>query len=451
MFKKKIKYDANTESTDQMLQNIRERLNTQEDGAIEEEFQQDNYDSAQASNQESNVRAFSSISDDILSQSQQDSGYGAQSEQGFNQEPQFEPYNPENQFNSFDQQAQFDQYRQQNQYGQQDQYSQQAPQGEWDNNQQQDYNFSAESADNNWQNNDQYAQQGQSGYNAGLNPAFSEYDNAQFDNNFNQYQEQAGYQEYNAAGYNDNQWQQNNNAEQSQFNQFDQYGQQDQFAQNNQYDDQQFGNQSYAQSYGEQAYGQQYEEQQSYQNESEFDAYQQQDVYGQNQYAQQGQAYDQYGQFDQYGQQQFASNQQSNVVNIAGAINAPQQQSQSFNNTSVMTPGLQAMANQVIGNVLSAIPQDLPYNSMRVSQESSRTVEDLIMEAISPHLKSWMEQNFPIVLENVLTREVRKVMPNFNNGNNSSAGFVAASGNIYGSNEEDDNSSFGGGSSASSY
>lgn len=73
---------------------------------------------------------------------------------------------------------------------------------------------------------------------------------------------------------------------------------------------------------------------------------------------------------------------------------------------SATSESLRSLANRQ--SAPSAKPQATPAPAFR----SGETVEDLVVEALRPMLKDWLDQNLPRIVEDLVEREVRRIAGN---------------------------------------
>lgn len=80
----------------------------------------------------------------------------------------------------------------------------------------------------------------------------------------------------------------------------------------------------------------------------------------------------------------------------------------------IVSPKVSEAAAAVLRNVTSGVTsRELPP-VQAVPFRSGATVEDLVMEALRPMLKTWLDNNLPTLVERVVEREVRRIAASVN-------------------------------------
>ena len=87
--------------------------------------------------------------------------------------------------------------------------------------------------------------------------------------------------------------------------------------------------------------------------------------------------------------------------------------------SAMLNPNGQAYIDSLLSNEAAiaaanafrrAMPADEPIRTTQSPHfRSGNSVEDLVMEALRPMLKSWLDENLPTIVEKLVEREVRKL------------------------------------------
>jgi cell pole-organizing protein PopZ len=59
-------------------------------------------------------------------------------------------------------------------------------------------------------------------------------------------------------------------------------------------------------------------------------------------------------------------------------------------------------------------------NQSGQTNNPSKSVEDLVTEIMKPYIVNWLDENLPKIVENLVEKEIKKLMPDENNTNSNS-------------------------------
>lgn len=95
--------------------------------------------------------------------------------------------------------------------------------------------------------------------------------------------------------------------------------------------------------------------------------------------------------------------------NIDAALGSDEAEEDSDAEDSLLSEPAAQAASSMLKDLKKNAAKSTPMESNLPSTRNGTTVEDLMIEAMRPMLKSWLDENLPTIVERIVEREVRKL------------------------------------------
>lgn len=89
--------------------------------------------------------------------------------------------------------------------------------------------------------------------------------------------------------------------------------------------------------------------------------------------------------------------------------NSPKTSSKSVDSDGIVSKATEKAARSSFEKLADTI-QEISQEEQRVQSRPSITVEDMVLKALRPILKEWVDDNLPSLAENLVSKEIKKLM-----------------------------------------